>query len=243
MPFDSTNSQGEFLINQWLRELRPRNRDEIMKRRESGFQQRKVRDPLPLFFPLAFPENRTSPMMLPSRGEVMPIIDEGSSDISGGAGGTWGHGTFTYATGSTPTPTPTGTASGTPTTIATPTPTPTPTTTPVYSGGSGTPITVGSPDTGGAGDLGCGTCNFAPIGDARLPCLYNHDYCLPYNGSGVLCGVGGQFCPSAYTCEHDCLRCNACVDPSGCPAFAVICCYSDNSILGNFGPCCLCATA
>lgn len=256
MPFDSSDGQGEYLINQWLRPFKPKFKKEAMDRYEKGFGQVKVRDPLDIFFPLAAPQNRRSPVNLPSyTNGTLPIMDEGSSDVVG-----YDTGAGNDSSTSTPPATTTAvSATGTPTSALTlsssvASSTGTPNTT-IVTGASGTAYTIVIEDTGGAGDLGCNNCKFGVQGDERIPCITFPGPCLAAWGGFGLCGYDGVFCPNAYGCGQgglDCycggvnceaspgVPCDPCGGSPPCPSAAVICCYADGTLIGTAPDCCAC---
>ena len=236
--------QSDFLIYQWLREVRPRPGQASIERRSSGFGQKKIRDPLPLNFPLGFGANNGNTVKIPTiaASGIVPVVDEGSSDIYGGSDTTTG-GTPPSSVASTAGSSggSSGTATGTPTAPITPDTFHTT----VVTGASGTPHTLISFDTGGGADHGCYECNFGVI-DPRLLCFNPYVYCPSFNGDAVLCGLGGVFCPH----DRDCNTSN-CAGPhdgscclngrdADCQTAGVICCYSDGSQLGSSRRCCDC---
>lgn len=259
MPFDSSDGQGEFLINQWLRPFKPKFTKEAMDRFEKGFGQVKVRDPLDIFFPMAAPQNRRSPVNRPSYiNGTMPIMDEGSSDILGYDTGIGNDSsTDTPPTpGDTPTP-PQEPTPLSPTNATTNDPNTDSPSTIVATMGDGTPLTIILPDTGGGVDRGCFMCRFGVQGDERLPCIIHPGPCLAAWGGHGLCGYDGVFCPNAYGCQGeegiDCycggvnceaspgVPCNPCTGSPPCPSAAVLCCYADGTLIGTAPDCCSCS--
>jgi hypothetical protein len=57
VPYDSSQ-QGEYLLSLWLSSFRPNLSEGIRRSRDTGFQQVKIRDPLPLVYPIAPPTER-----------------------------------------------------------------------------------------------------------------------------------------------------------------------------------------
>lgn len=249
MPYEPPD-QSDYLINQWVRDLKPGHKEAISKRRESGLGQKKIRDPLTLNFPLGFPSNNnTTPVNLPAfyAGGINPNDNDDSTDYGGGGGG---HSTDTVTFPTFPSTTTTGGTGGTesPASIVTPDDSTIPLHSTIVTGTAGTPFTIVSFETGGGVDLGCFECNFG-FGDPRLPCLNPFYYCREFNGDGGLCGFGGSFCPSAISCRSsdDCEGVvgpgNTCCvgsDDHACTHFSVICCYSDGSVVGDSRSCCTC---
>jgi hypothetical protein len=247
MPSDSSN-QGPYLMSQWLAGFRITLSPVLRQRYEKGFLQQKIRDPLPLNFPIGQPQQRGVFERLnalqggsnytPGDGgpQGSDVIDDRETDNTGsvppaGPQTSW-HSTATIGPGATETWTSESTnfTTGVPATQA-----------PATTGGTVTPV-------------GCGAC----AQDAEVESGFLGTGCPPFYGDGKLCGSDDTLvCPwTDYGSGPQCgpTDCDQNDIPEGrtgileyedcgdCPVYDWECCYdsplAEFQTYHYFGCCC-----
>lgn len=269
MPFDSSK-EGEYLTAQWLSGFRPNFTPSLLRRLREGFQQQIIAPPLPLHFPIPFPQSTLPGGIIDTRDDFndydFPIDerppDDASSSTSAPSSSSGG-GSSSAAASSSSSAAASSSSGG--------------------SGGSGASSSGGpSVSSGGSAgsasgslnpDAGCGTgpddtsTSYGALNCAQVwGGIFGYQRCNGSDNYGSISdGDWDALCPDTVpgaelcTCFTNCDRCDdtdsgfqTCCDRGDCGLIGddyngsstghVVCCYDDGTIRNWFfgASCCAC---